>query len=256
MPPKAAHSPPNAQADAQADAQAGDQAARKAARAEYRAEALHELLQIGMDTARFVHAAVKRAQAQAEQAQAEQAAQAEPDQPNPAHNQAAQTLGATFDQLARAIRRTALLAEHADNPPPPPLPIRDPAADYDATKRRVVREVEDRIKHHFSGPGDEDECEALHAEAHERFECIDVDEDIGHRPPEHIITDICRDLGLIYVPGGEAINRRTPAEVHALCARAARRTHRPPGSFPPRAIPEPILHLLATPPDPPGKPSG
>ena len=149
---------------------------------------LHELIEIGVDLARQV-----RAEAQAETGVVE-AVQA-------------------FDRLTRAIRRTIGLARRLGDP------VRDDASRRVAARRRIIRDVEDAIQRKPSGESDR---ENLRDELLERLDGPDVEDDIDHRPVAEIIADICRDLGLAAPPGVQPWQRRTPADIAVLCARAAK----------------------------------
>jgi hypothetical protein len=197
---------------------------------------LHELLDLGMDHARFVHAEAKTLAAAPEPA------------PNPAAAQAA--LAVAHDRIARAIRRTITLARHLDDPVTPS------AAQHRASsRRRIIRAVEDTIDREPRRP-DKDH---LRAELAERLEGPDLDADILHRPIPEIIAEICRDLALGVMPG-QHLHRRTPSDIAALCARAARPpappiTLAPPAPSPPAGdpaadrpdAPERLYRLIATP---------
>ena len=119
-----------------------------------------------------------------------------------------------FDRIARTIRRTVALARSLHEPPPAAAktPHREIA------RRRILREVEDAIQRHESGA----RAASLHAEALERMDGPDLDDDIAHTPIGQIITDICRDLGL-HAPGTpHPWKRRTPTDIATLNAQAAR----------------------------------
>ena len=73
--------------------------------------------------------------------------------------------------------------------------------------------------------GSKAEAEALHAELYERLDTLDLDDDIDTLPIADIIAAIRRDLGIAAHINSRGISpwkRRTPADVHDLCARAAR----------------------------------
>ena len=183
----------------------------------YRA-VLDGLITIGADFARLLHA---QATAQAQAAQPDASAQsAAADAPAPAP-EALINLSAAFDQIARAIRRSIILARSLDLPVPP---ARDPAVQRTAARKRIIREVEDRIgRATDADPNRDTEANAadLHAELRDRLDAPDLDDDITTRPVAEIITEICRDLGLASPPGIQPWQRRTPADVADLHARAA-----------------------------------
>ena len=176
-------------------------ASRAESRAERRRVAAHELIEMGTDLARLVHSQALAAP--------ETAADA--------------TIA--FDRIARTVRRTIMLARKVAEPMPIPA---DPAPRRAATRRRIIREVEDVIQR-SAGSG---EAEALHREFLDRLDAPDLDDDIAHRPAADIIVDICRDLGLSAPPGTHPWQRRTPADIAILCARAAAFPTSPPRSAP------------------------
>ena len=76
-------------------------------------------------------------------------------------------------------------------------------------------------------------AERLRAELVERLDSPELEEEIGQRPIEDIVTEIRRDLGLEAMMGCNPWKRRAPAEIAALHARAAQ----PPGT---EASPAPV----------------
>ena len=191
--------------------------------AAYYRDVLHELIGMGLDIARAVHA-----QAQTE-ATADTAALA--------------PLAGAFDRVSRAVRRTIALARRLDDPAPRPAGKQRAAA-----RARILRHVEDAI-HRGERPGNHDR---LHAELHERLDGPDLDDEIDHRDIPDIVADICRDLGIAGPPGPQPWKRRTPADIAALCARAARPPRhlasRTPASEPDGPNePERIFRLVAAP---------
>ena len=114
-----------------------------------------------------------------------------------------------YDRVGRRICRCALTARKLAQPAK--------TIDRTAVRKRVLRAVEDTIQRHTE---DEDEAETLHAELLDRLDTLDLEDEIGTRPVEDIITDIIRDLGLAAVPGNHPWKRRTPEDVALLCARA------------------------------------
>ena len=108
-----------------------------------------------------------------------------------------------------------MLAQRLDKP--------DPARHRTAARKRIIRAVEDLIQRADDDgiESDPDSADALHAELHERLDAPDLDADIATRPVPDIIADITRDLGLGLLPGTRPFQRRTPADVALLCARAA-----------------------------------
>ena len=183
-------------------------------------EVLHDLITMGAGFARLLHGQAT-AQAQAAQHPAasthhDTAAQPAPDALIP--------LAAAFDQTARAVRRSILLARTLAQPvrPAPLHPAQDPAGYRAAARRRIIREVEDTIQRTSRGASDGREgAETLNAELHDRLNVPDLDDDISFRPTADIIAEICRDLGLAAFPGARPWKCRTPEDIRQLCARAA-----------------------------------
>ena len=120
-----------------------------------------------------------------------------------------------FDRVTRAVRRTILLAQKISQTPTKPNA-------RTAARKRILRKVEDRIQSEATGP----EAEALTAELHERLDTPDLEDDLESRPIQDIIQDIQADLGIaIDLPGHHSWKRRTPGDIEALRARAARPPH-------------------------------
>ena len=183
-------------------------------------QVLHDLIAMGTDLARFLHA--QAAAHAAQQAVAHPTQQAtntqQPTQAQPAPaSDALITVTLAFDRTARAVRRGILLARSLAIPVPP---TRDPAQHRAAARRRIIREVEDTIQR--TANDGRDGPETLQAELRDRLDAPDLDDDIGTRPTPDIITEICRDLGLAAPPGGaRPWKRRTPQDIAQLCAIAA-----------------------------------
>ena len=197
----------------------------------YRA-VLDDLIGMGTGIARLLHA------------QATAAADLTPDSPHkpanqtPAHSTSTNliTIAAAFDRIARAVRRCIALARALDIPA---RPAKDPAHHRAAARRRILRAVEDAISRKLSAAAGADDtgfddadfdhapntasptAEALTAELHERLDGPDLDTDITNRPLADIIAELCRDLGIAPPAGPHPWKRRTPADIAALCARAA-----------------------------------
>ena len=94
-----------------------------------------------------------------------------------------------FVQVSRAIRRTVLLAERLDRG----WARRSAADDRHAmAKRQIARGVADAI----AGAADGARAEAVTESLAERLEAMDTLDDIGSRPAEELIGEICRDLGV------------------------------------------------------------
>ena len=122
---------------------------------------------------------------------------------------------AGFDLLARSVRRSVvlLLLRWLERPETGMA-----VTDMPAARRRVVRAVEDAIGREHGGSV---EGESLQAELLERLDRPELADELGCRPVDAVILDICRDLGLCGLPGTRPWKRRRPADVAALHARAA-----------------------------------
>ena len=170
--------------------------------------ALAELVQIGMSVARMVGRAAEAETALAEAASTAQIADGVPplatslaeaieaDQAAAAAGEArravitrTETVAAAFNQTARAIRRTILLAERLDRGWARPITTDDRHA---MARRQIARAVSGAIASQAEG----DRAERLTETLAERLDSIDTLDDVTSRPPEAIISDICRDLGL------------------------------------------------------------
>jgi hypothetical protein len=162
---------------------------QQAVDAQYYRQILHGLIDVGANLAR----------------QLPQQAEATP----------APEIAVAFDRIARAVRRTIILARKVAEPAA--AAAEHPDQRRAAARRRIIREVEDTIQR---TTGDAD-AETLHAELLDRLDAPDLDDDIDNRPIADIIADICRDLGLAALPGTHPWKRRTAEDLTALCARAA-----------------------------------
>ena len=167
--------------------------------AAYYRRVLHELIDMGLDMARVVHG---RAKAQAEVTVEEPGVEVADG-------------SVAFDRLARAVRRTVALARRLEEP------VRDGAPRRLAARRQILRAVEDVIQREAV---DQDEEDGLNGELYERLDAPELDDELDCRPVAEIVADICRDLGIAELSGTGRWKRRFPAEVAALCARAARVT--------------------------------
>ena len=185
-------------------------------------QVLHDFITIGADLARTLH-------------QQATTPAPTPQRPAPTPEPPATPLPeiiAAFDRLARAVRRSILLARSLAKPPPP---AKDPAAHRTAARKQVIRVVEDAIQRASQDAHDaesHDAAEALTAELHDRLDAPDLDNDLVTRPIADIITEIRRDLGLASPPGDTPWRRRTPADLAQLQTRAAAPS-RQPGTTPP-----------------------
>ena len=131
-------------------------------------------------------------------------------------------IATAFERLARGVRRTIVLARHLHDPAPAARDF-EAAQNRAAARRRVIREVEDAIHRH--DPADR---KNLRAELHERLETPELDDELARRPLPEIIANIIRDFGIAAgLPGPKPWKRRTPEDIAALCALAARLTPAP-----------------------------
>ncbi len=218
-------------------------------------QALDELIHMGTGIARVLHAQAM--------AQAAQQATVPPQQPAPEQQAAAPTpqpmdalptlppapdlpaadalirTAASFDQIARAVRRSIALAQSLEHPK---QPARNPTEHRTTARKRILRAVEDTIqrKDFDDAYADCDSPDTLRAELLDRMDAPDLDDDIANRPVEDIIRDILRDLGIAALPGARPWKRRTPADIAELNARAAEPTSpRQPSPGPPGNHPGP-----------------
>ncbi len=102
-------------------------------------QALHELIDIGADLARRLHAQATAQAAQQAKAKPMRLVTEAPPAPAPSPD-ALINLAAAFDLNASAVRRCIMLAQSLDEPP---KPASDPAPDRTAARKRVLRAVED-----------------------------------------------------------------------------------------------------------------
>ncbi len=200
----AAPQAPAAHTDAPGDAHAD---------AAFYRQALHDLVGMGTGFARLLHDTAQAGAAPP--VVAPQAADAPPAPAAAADPAILASLAGAFAQAARAVRRCIMLAQTLSQPTPDP-------AQRAAARKRIIREVEDAIQRSSctTSPSPED-IEVLRAELHERLDAPDLEDDIATRPAADIITEIRRDLGLDANPGTRPFQRRTPADIQDLCARAA-----------------------------------
>ena len=120
-----------------------------------------------------------------------------------------------FDRIARTIRRTIALARHiATNPPK----ARTPTADRTQAREKIIRGVEDAIE---AKRGPKTDTEILYNELHERLDDAGFERDLRTRPIDEIIEELARDLGIAYQSRSYVWERRTPADIATLRARAA-----------------------------------
>ena len=158
---------------------------------------LDELVTLGTDLARRIHAAAAAGELSLEHA------------------------ATAFDHVSRSVRRTILLSRRLDEPASAQLGSAQPQQHRAAARKRLIRDVEDTIARTTRGP----ESEQLQAEFQDRLDSPDLEDEIGTRPVAEIIADICRDLGIATPPGMPRVwKRRTPNDLANLVARAAHPT--------------------------------
>jgi hypothetical protein len=166
---------------------------RQADHAEYYRQVLHDFIEMGAELARLV---VQEARTVAEAAPPAGDTGAAPRSAGPES-------AVAFERIARAVRRSIMLARALDEPVPTVDERRR------ATRQRIIRTVAGKLDR--ATP--RDVAELSDAELQERLDAAEADEAIDPQMAAEIIADICHDLGLAVVP----------EEVSALCARAARR---------------------------------
>jgi hypothetical protein len=104
-------------------------------------QALHDLIDIGADLARRLHAQATAQAAQQATAKPVRLVTEAPPAPAPSPGALIST-AAAFDSVASAVRRCIMLAQNLDEPP---KPASDPAPDSTAARKRILRVVEDTI---------------------------------------------------------------------------------------------------------------
>ena len=145
---------------------------------------------------------------------------------------------ASFDRIARTVRRTLLLARKLREHPAPSRDLRRTQA-----RCRIIRAVENAINCHAAAPGRPDSPDSLRAELAERLHDPFLEAELDTRAVGDIIDDICRDLGLDNGLRQTPWPRRTPIDIRRLHATAARR---PPPLAGPNAIPTDATLTTAT----------
>lgn len=131
---------------------------------------------------------------------------------------------ADYHLLNRAMRQAILVLQR-----PTAQPEDAKTAPRIAARKQIIREVEDAIQYR-AGP----QADQLRAELLERLDDASLDADLAARPVPDIIADICRDFRIVSPMDSARFARRTPDDLAALCALAARL----PGQHP-RAVVEP-----------------
>jgi len=119
-----------------------------------------------------------------------------------------------FERIARAVRRTIVLSRHIADA----IPARAAAETKRVLARKqVIRVVADTIERNARRA----DLEALRCELLERVDAPEFADDLAHRDPEHVIAELCRDLGVASLSNGRPPLRRTPDDIAILCAQAA-----------------------------------
>ncbi len=218
---------------------------QQAQNAQYCLRALHDLIDIGTDLARLIHhQALRQAEAATHPATDPRPELSAPSELSTLNESArhdapvlvAQVLAAAFDptvafdRISRAIRRTIILAQKLNEPPP----ARIAPEQRTAARKRIIRAVEDKLHRIVKG----EEAERLHAEFLDLVDEPELDDDIAARPVDAIIKEICNDLGIgiARVMGDPPSKRRTPADIALLAARAAAKPSPKPQSSTPAAF--------------------
>jgi hypothetical protein len=126
------------------------------------AAALREMVALGLDIGRIIHQQV--------------VAQALDSPHSPIDDQSS----VSYDRIFRAVRRGILLAKHLKKPVPPPKP-----ANQGEAHRQIPRKL-----------GDMTESQQPSRDKRDRLDTLDPIEDLENRPPQEIIDQISKDLGL------------------------------------------------------------
>ena len=121
-----------------------------------------------------------------------------------------------YNGVTRSIRQSVMLAQKLTAPTPAPK-ADDAAQRRVSLRKQIIRRVEDSL--YRDTP--KDKAESLHAELLERLEAPEFDDELGQRPVADIVNEIRADLGIMGADSLERWQRRTPADIAVLCARAA-----------------------------------
>ena len=131
-----------------------------------------------------------------------------------------------FERVSRGTRLSILLACKLAEP------LRRVAA-----RKQIIRAVEDTIQRRAE---DDDEAETLEVELLDRLDTLDLEDELGSRPVQDIITDILRDFGLAHVPGTHPLEAPHPRRRRGTprpCRRPAPgRSQRAQAGFTPGAV--------------------
>ena len=194
----------------------------------YYRQVLHALIDQGANLARMVHDDAQARFAASAQARAEAARPAQAEAPPaPAPVPAIPDPAPAFERLARTVRRCIAQAQLLSRPVSP-----DPARERTRAREALIRGAEDAIcRKARRDPGTD--TDTLRAELAERLEDPALEFDLAGRPVADVVEDICRDLGVAIQGRSYVWQRRTPADVAHLRARAKA----PPGATPPAPHP-------------------
>lgn len=146
---------------------------------------------------------------------------------------------ADYHLLNRAMRQAILVLQRTEASPEQ---LDQTAAPRIAARKQIIREVEDAIQYR-AGP----QADQLRAELLERLDDAALDADLVARPLPDIIADICRDFRIVSPMDTARFARRTPDDLTALCALAARLPgQRPRATVKPRPT-APVVELRPMP---------
>ena len=171
--------------------------------AAYYRRVLHDFIEMGAELARLV---VQEARTAAEAAPTASDGGAAP------RSGAGPERAVAFERIARAVRRSIMLARTLDEPV---AAVDHTGERRRATRRRIIRAVEDMMRRE-SG----DAAESLDADPRERLDADEVDVAIDPQIVAVILAEICQDLGLAAVPEMPSWGHRAPEAASEGCERA------------------------------------
>ena len=169
--------------------------ANDTAPAPYYRAILKDLIEAGMDRTRAVHAAILS-----------------PEGGQPAEVNILDAALA-YECGSRGVRCAMILARGLDHPPAPP------AQHSAAVRRHTVGVIERAIG--ATRPGDNDRLEA---DLFARLKRGKRTKQMGKHPVLEVVAEICRDVARANLPGLPPWDPSVPADIVALCERAAEAT--------------------------------